>query len=534
MATVPSATNSKSIDYEVEFELNDLGGRTRVGDRIFIAIPQDRWPVQSTLYAQDTGAFWKVVENPTGTLVAELFSDPTSVTNSLSQIDVDYGLDIDPVATSVVPTLGGRPHAILAEDGILYVICFGTGGVPSKPPRFETYDIGTDPANPVLLASIVSNPAGQNLQYDLEKVGNYVLVCMRGTAPGGGLMAYDVSSPSAPFIANNARTGGANSQAFDLAVRPDQQIVAMPFINVIFQIMFVDISALPAMSYVGTPIAGSFASVAFSAGGGHLYATDFAAGFLRTYDVTDINAPVLVNSVAMTTGIRQVRRDGNLLYVTDRTPNTCSIFSLANPAAPAFLSAFPLPCNDETQPVTPVGNLFLSGSSDTNPGALYAYDVSTNTRPRLLRRPLYSDGGVATETLFDAAISDNGEYWYASNRGGLQEIITFRVRGGLTPPRADRIPWYRLVTAADRFRPTDRNIGADATAAPFAVTLPSPGSVPGQTFTLTKLDISANAVTLNVLGAATISGAATVVLAAQWSSVTVYSTGTEYIRTASV
>jgi len=535
MPTVPSATNGKPIDYQVEFELNDLGPRVVDGPVTYIAVAPGQWPVQSVIYAADTDAFWKVVERPVGTVVAVLMSDPSSTNTTISNNSVDYELDVEPVVTSVVLTQGGRPASILQQGGVLYVICFGLGGVPSRPPRFETYDVSGDPTTPALLASIASNPAGANNHYDLEKVGDYVLTCFQGTAPGGGVMAFDVSNPALPVIANSYRTGGNASQAFDLAVRPDQQVLALAYTNNGVGTIFVDISALPALTPVGASIAGAFASVAFNTGGGVLYASNIGTGQLQVYDVSNLAAPVLLTSIAFTVGIRQCRVDGNRLYVIDRNLLSCTIFDITNPAAPALLSSFPIACNnDDTQPMTPIGNLFISGSSDVNPGAAYLFDVSTGTRARLLRRPLFVDGTVTTETLFDAAMNDNNQYLYTSNRGGTQSLVTFRVRGGATPPRAQRIPWYRAVTAADRFAPTDVHIGADATAGAFAVTLPSPGQVPGQTFTLTKLDASVNAVTLNVLGSATISGAATVVLAAQWSSVTVYSTGTGYVRTASV
>jgi hypothetical protein len=535
MAILPAATNPKATDYEVEFELNDLGGRVVNGALTYIPVPADEWPIQSTIYAQDTNTFWKVVEQPVGTVVAMLLSDPSATSTSITNGSVDYELDVEPVVTSVVVAQGGRPASLLQRDGVLYVICFGLGGVPSRPPRFETYDVNSDPTTPLLLASVASNPAGQNNHYDLEKVGDYVLTCFQGTAPGGGVMAWDVSNPSTPTIAGQYRVGGANSQCFDLAVRPDQQVVALAFTNNGVGTIFVDVSALPTITPVGASIAGAFVSVAFSTGGGVLYASNFGTGQLQVYDVSSLAAPVLVTSIPFTVGIRQCRVDGNRLYVIDRNQLACSIFDITNPLAPVLLSSFPLACNnDETQPITPIGNLFISGSSDVNPGAVYMFDVSTGTRARLLRRPLFSDGAVVTETLFDAALNDNNEYLYASNRGGTQNIVTFRIRGGATPPRAQRIPWYRTVTAADRVAPTDMHIGADATVAPFAVTLPSPGAVPGQTFTLTKIDGTVNAVTLNVLGGGTISGAATFVLAALWSSVTVYSTGTTYIRIASV
>lgn len=78
MAITPSASNAKPSDYQIEVEANDLGVRVAVNGRITIPLPQGVWPSQSEIYATDTGALWRVVEEPLGTQVAVLVSQPLS------------------------------------------------------------------------------------------------------------------------------------------------------------------------------------------------------------------------------------------------------------------------------------------------------------------------------------------------------------------------------------------------------------------------------------------------------------------------
>ena len=79
-------------------------------------------------------------------------------------------------------------------------------------------------------------------------------------------------------------------------------------------------------------------------------------------------------------------------------------------------------------------------------------------------------------------------------------------------------------TVADDGRPTV--VLADATAAAFTVTLPTPTS--GRMVTVKKVDASANAVTVGPAAAETIDGAASATLAAQWDVATFVSDGTNW------
>jgi hypothetical protein len=70
MATVPSASNPKAADYEVANEGADIGIASVVSGRLVIPLVPNAWPPQASIYARDTGRFWRVVEDPIGTPVA--------------------------------------------------------------------------------------------------------------------------------------------------------------------------------------------------------------------------------------------------------------------------------------------------------------------------------------------------------------------------------------------------------------------------------------------------------------------------------
>lgn len=74
----------------------------------------------------------------------------------------------------------------------------------------------------------------------------------------------------------------------------------------------------------------------------------------------------------------------------------------------------------------------------------------------------------------------------------------------------------------------DSVILADATTAPFTITLPTASSKTGRTLTFKKIDASVNTVTIDGNGTETIDGATTKIIIAQWSSVTIVSNGTSW------
>lgn len=74
----------------------------------------------------------------------------------------------------------------------------------------------------------------------------------------------------------------------------------------------------------------------------------------------------------------------------------------------------------------------------------------------------------------------------------------------------------------------------DATTGPVTATLPLAASAVNQFYYIKKVDVSANAVTVEGNGAETIDGAANQSLAAQYNAITVYSDGTEWFIFASV
>lgn len=75
---------------------------------------------------------------------------------------------------------------------------------------------------------------------------------------------------------------------------------------------------------------------------------------------------------------------------------------------------------------------------------------------------------------------------------------------------------------------TDCTVLADATTAPFTVTLPAAAAAAGRRYVVKKIDASANAVTVAADGADLLDGASTVALPAQWDAITFQSDGTHW------
>lgn len=74
----------------------------------------------------------------------------------------------------------------------------------------------------------------------------------------------------------------------------------------------------------------------------------------------------------------------------------------------------------------------------------------------------------------------------------------------------------------------DDTIIGDATGGAFTVTLPAASTVTGKIYNIKKIDVSANAITIDGDGAETIDDSATQALSSQYDSLTIQSDGTEY------
>ncbi|MDB4952091.1 MAG: hypothetical protein JWM27_4740 [Gemmatimonadetes bacterium] len=94
------------------------------------------------------------------------------------------------------------------------------------------------------------------------------------------------------------------------------------------------------------------------------------------------------------------------------------------------------------------------------------------------------------------------------------------VSGPQRQPHGAKSAAYTLTTS-------DAIVDVDATGAARVITLPSAVTVgSGRTYRITKVDASANAVTITPAAGQTINGAATKALTAQWQSALLYSNGT--------
>lgn len=85
------------------------------------------------------------------------------------------------------------------------------------------------------------------------------------------------------------------------------------------------------------------------------------------------------------------------------------------------------------------------------------------------------------------------------------------------------------VTAAHTITATNSFIIADATTAPFTVTLPTAVGISGREYSVKRINSGGNAVTVACNGAEVIEGVTTYVLSAQYSVITVISNGSNWL-----
>ena len=84
-------------------------------------------------------------------------------------------------------------------------------------------------------------------------------------------------------------------------------------------------------------------------------------------------------------------------------------------------------------------------------------------------------------------------------------------------------------TAAYTMTVTDSVVTGDATTAAFSLTLPTSVGITGRQYTIKKIDVSANGVTVSTTSSQTIDGGTTAVLSTQYASITVVSDGANWL-----
>lgn len=101
---------------------------------------------------------------------------------------------------------------------------------------------------------------------------------------------------------------------------------------------------------------------------------------------------------------------------------------------------------------------------------------------------------------------------------------------GATTPSTGRFTGVQaaMVTKTTAYTATtsDFTILCDATAAAFSVTLPAAAANTGRIYNVKKVDVSANAVTIQANGAELIDGSNTKAMSAQYQSAQIQSNGT--------
>ena len=158
-----------------------------------------------------------------------------------------------------------------------------------------------------------------------------------------------------------------------------------------------------------------------------------------------------------------------------------------------------------------------------------------------------SDDGIGTTIRLndlEGTISFNGQFLFNSTSAGnlltrnapatgdatnTQVVLGSDTR--LIDPRAPLMP-YAAKTTAYTVALADGIIGANATSGAFSVTLSTAIGKAGRSYTVKKIDASANAVTVTTTSSQTIDGATSYSLAVRWKYLTVTSDGANWLITA--
>jgi hypothetical protein len=387
-----------------------------------------------------------------GATTAAGVSYDDAVVPKLSATDVQAALDHAKTLTLARPvwfgpTLGGKPAVQrISPAGQLWLICFGTGGTPSKPYGVEVYDVTTDPSAPRRLlfwSASTPAPVGPVIWYNayvIKFVGTTMFLVnggyMVGATPtvANQFRAVDTTIPTAPANVGllTMPVAGAANAPFDFGISSDK-LTACIACQGTGGLVFADITNPAAMTeFAGARVTQALLPASQWAGVDtslwpYVVASDYGNGVLRIYDATNVRTnvpPTLIGSLPLNTGIRRVTVDPitRIAYVQLKTTQQIAVVDLAtNIAAPTVFSYIPFPgaTSDELVPriVHRAGRvLMISCTSCASPGRVETWDVTVPAAPTFVR---YLE---SAQSLFDLAIGP-GDYTYVSNRGGEQELV---------------------------------------------------------------------------------------------------------------
>jgi hypothetical protein len=246
----------------------------------------------------------------------------------------------------------------------------------------------SDPANPIFLTAMIVDDTKNYVKLDVQ--GRYAYVADYGT--GGGLRVFDVSNPKGLSYMGTRDF----SQAMDVDVEGDVAFVANGnlgawILNVSDPTMPMSVSDISVINGIG-----NVTTVCVQ--GHHLYvanAREDVGPTYFTYDITDLENPVLMDSVAREGLAHEIAVDGDIMYVNDG--NSLRTYNLTPPNNLQYMHGMTWMCCNITG-LWPDGNHLVVSLENLG---LYLLDV---------RNP-----STVNELDYEAEIDARGVYIHGDN-----------------------------------------------------------------------------------------------------------------------
>lgn len=242
--------------------------------------------------------------------------------------DYDQGMHIvdisDPSSPAIVGSVDTPGSAVdVAVAGNYAYIADRIGGPGGWARKMQVVDI-SDPANPWIVAGGYSNGAADAV----ELLGNYAY-----TADQGGLMIYDVSTPTSPVWIGQVT---ALDDAEDFVIANGYAYLVEDYSGL--EIMDLSNPTAPvSVGSVNTPDRAARVAVV----GDHAYVADGWSGGVIDVDVSDPSNPQILGSYIMPLSATGVAVAGGYAYASD-LDGYLEIVSITHTAPPAFEAPLPL------------------------------------------------------------------------------------------------------------------------------------------------------------------------------------------------
>ena len=352
------------------------------------------------------------------------------------------------VGTGVLPavpgfTASGKYENVVVVGNYAYVSGFANpgGGV-----SLVIYDVA-DPTNPFVTGYIVtqtnpwrSGPSGLNGTYSMAVQNGHAYV-----ASGLTFYVVDVKNPYNPFNVSYCAITGSAGSLYSVAMNGNYAYLATQNKGLTVVDCTNPLAPVQTFQEGGT----TNKSVGVCVANGYAFTTNYqttspwTVRYLKVWNVSTPSAPTLLTTYTLPAGTKpgMLSVNGNHAYVTDLNTNTSQIVDISNVNAPSYVASIAASASFNVAQTAVANTASLndkyayipSGGNASYGGAVDFYNITSPSSP--VKVATYKEGVPASAGYQGSCLSNNLLYVsdYGPSSGTGSTLVVLGTQTGTTP-----------------------------------------------------------------------------------------------------